>query len=68
MRGFAPLLRGWANFTISCSLGLLTNVGVAAALKRMHFNDLIAAVVGILLGSVWNFALSSKFVWGRYGN
>jgi dolichol-phosphate mannosyltransferase len=68
LRGFTPLLRGWANFTISCSLGLLTNVGVAAALKRMHFNDLIAAVVGILLGSVWNFALSSKFVWGRYGN
>ena len=23
---------------------------------------------GIVIGSVWNFALSSKFVWGRYGN
>ena len=25
-----------------------------------------AVLIGIVLGSVWNFALSSKFVWGRY--
>jgi dolichol-phosphate mannosyltransferase len=66
LRGFAPLLRGWAKFAMTCSLGLLTNIGSAAALKSMGFHDIVAVVVGIVLGSVWNFALSSKFVWGRY--
>ena len=26
-----------------------------------------AAFAGILVGSVWNYALSSRFVWGRFG-
>ncbi|NML92116.1 glycosyltransferase [Novosphingobium olei] len=67
LRGFAPLMRGWAKFAMTCSLGLLTNVGSAAALKAMGFHDFVAVIIGIVLGSVWNFALSSKFVWGKYG-
>jgi dolichol-phosphate mannosyltransferase len=66
LRGFVPVLRGWAKFAMTCSLGLLTNIGSAAALKSMGFHDVVAVIVGIVLGSVWNFALSSKFVWGRY--
>jgi dolichol-phosphate mannosyltransferase len=68
LRGFWPILRGWFQFALTCSLGILTNAGAAAALKRMHINDVIAVLVGIVLASVWNFALSSKFVWGKYGN
>ena len=66
LRGFAPLLRGWARFALTCSIGLLANVGSAAALKSMGFHGAVAAIAGIVVGSVWNFALSSKFVWGRY--
>ncbi len=66
LRGFLPLLRGWMKFAMTCSLGLLTNVGSAAALKSMGFHDFVAVIIGIVLGSVWNFALSSKFVWGKY--
>lgn len=66
LRGFGPLLRGWAQFALTCSLGLLTNVGSAAVLKTIGFHDVIAVIVGIVLGSVWNFALSSRFVWGKY--
>jgi dolichol-phosphate mannosyltransferase len=66
LRGFGQLLKGWAQFALTCSLGLLTNVGSAAALQRMGFHEFVAAIVGIVLGSVWNFALSSRFVWGRY--
>jgi len=66
LRGFVPLMRGWAKFALTCSLGLLTNIGSAAALKSMGFHDVVAVVIGIVLGSVWNFALSSKFVWGKY--
>ena len=66
LRGVGPLLRGWAQFALTCSLGLLTNVGVTAALKSMHFHDVAAVLIGIVVASVWNFALSSKFVWGKY--
>ncbi len=66
LRGFGPLLRGWAQFALTCSLGLLTNVGSAAVLKTIGFPAVIAVIVGIVLGSVWNFALSSRFVWGKY--
>jgi dolichol-phosphate mannosyltransferase len=68
LRGVWLILRGWFQFALACSLGMLTNVGVAAALKRMDINDIIAALVGVVLASVWNFALSNKFVWGKYGN
>ena len=66
LRGFVPLVRGWAKFALTCSVGLLANVGAAAALMRMGFHAYPAAIVGIVVGSVWNFALSSKFVWGKY--
>ncbi|MBB4612950.1 glycosyltransferase [Novosphingobium taihuense] len=66
LRGFGPLMRGWAQFGLTCSLGLLTNIGSAAVLKTIGFHAVIAVIVGIVLGSVWNFALSSRFVWGKY--
>jgi dolichol-phosphate mannosyltransferase len=66
LRGFVPLLRGWAKFGLTCSVGLLANVGVAAVLVRFGFHEYPAAITGIVIGSVWNFALSSRFVWGRY--
>ncbi|MEJ2409575.1 MAG: glycosyltransferase family 2 protein [Novosphingobium sp.] len=66
LRGFGPLMRGWAQFGVTCSLGLLTNVGAAAVLKSMGIHDVLAVITGIVLGAVWNFALSSKFVWGKY--
>ncbi len=66
LRGLLPLLRGWAKFALTCSVGLLANVGVGAVLLRMGFHAYPAAIIGIVVGSVWNFALSSKFVWGKY--
>ncbi|HVR91298.1 MAG TPA: glycosyltransferase family 2 protein [Novosphingobium sp.] len=66
LKGFLPLLRGWAKFALTCSVGLLTNVGVAAILVRMGFHEYPAALAGIVVGSVWNYALSSRFVWGKY--
>ncbi|WP_159981670.1 MULTISPECIES: glycosyltransferase family 2 protein [unclassified Novosphingobium] len=66
LRGFGPVMRGWAQFAVTCSLGLLTNIGSAAVLKTIGVHDVLAVITGIVLGSVWNFALSSKFVWGKY--
>ena len=66
LTGFASLMRGWAKFGLTCSVGLLANVGVAAVLVRFGFHEYPAAITGIIIGSVWNFALSSRFVWGKY--
>lgn len=66
LRGAWPLLRGWAKFALTCSVGLLANVGVAAVLVREGLHPYPAALAGIAIGSVWNYALSSRFVWGRF--
>jgi dolichol-phosphate mannosyltransferase len=66
LRGAWPLLRGWAGFALTCSVGLLANVGVAAILVREGLHPYAAALAGIVIGSVWNYALSSRFVWGRF--
>lgn len=68
LNGPGALAKGWAKFGLTCSVGLLANVGVAAVLVRFGIHPYGAAITGIVIGSVWNFALSSKFVWGRYGN
>jgi dolichol-phosphate mannosyltransferase len=67
LTGFAPLMRGWAKFAMTCSVGLTANVGVAAVLVHYGIHEYPAALTGIIIASVWNFALSSKFVWGKYG-
>ena len=66
LSGFGELVAGWIKFALTCSIGLLANIGVAAVLGRYDFNEYVAALAGIVIGSVWNFALSSRFVWGKY--
>ncbi len=63
----AALVGGWLRFALTCSVGLLANVGVAAVLVRFGMHAYPAALCGIVVGSVWNYALSSRFVWGRFG-
>lgn len=60
------LLRGWASFVLACSIGAFANVAVATMLHDYGVHTLPAALVGIAIGSVWNYALSSRFVWGRF--
>lgn len=64
--GAGPLLRGWAGFVATCAVGAFANVAVATLLEGRGLFWALAALAGILVGSVWNYALSSRFVWGRY--
>ena len=66
LKSAGQLLRGWASFVAACSVGALANVAVATTLYERGAHSLLAALVGIAIGSVWNYALSSRFVWGRY--
>jgi dolichol-phosphate mannosyltransferase len=67
LRGWRQLVDGWVSFCVVCSVGLVANVGVAAFLHEARSGTwAISALVGVLLGAVWNYALSSRFTWGRY--
>lgn len=66
LSGAGAVFAGWLKFGLTCSVGLLANIGVASVLVRYDLNAYLAALAGIVIGSVWNFALSSRFVWGRY--
>jgi dolichol-phosphate mannosyltransferase len=67
LRGTGPLLRGWISFCLVCGIGAVANIGVATFLfEAQHALWTVSALAGILAGAVWNFALSSRFTWGRY--
>jgi len=66
LEGARELLRGWLGFCAACAIGALANVAVASLLEIRGVHWAPAALTGILIGSVWNYALSSRFVWGRY--
>lgn len=57
------LLRGLVIFYLVCSVGLLANVGVAFSLYGQHAVWWLAGAAGALMGVVWNYAVSSLFVW-----
>jgi dolichol-phosphate mannosyltransferase len=67
LRGWRQLLDGWVSFCVVCSVGLVANVGVAGFLHEAREGTwATAALLGVLVGAVWNYALSSRFTWGRY--
>jgi len=63
LRGWR-LLRGWITFNLACSIGAIANVGVASYLfgARADF-WIVSAVAGILVGAVWNYALTQLYTW-----
>lgn len=66
LAGWGAFLRGWIGFVATCAVGGFANVAVASLLVGEGIHWAPAALAGILIGSVWNYALSSRFVWGRY--
>lgn len=66
LKGAGALLKGWIGFCLTCAVGGFANVAVATLLEMQGLFWAFAALAGILVGSVWNYALSSRFVWGRY--
>jgi len=66
LKGAGALLRGWLGFCATCAVGAFANVGIASFLADKGVFWALAALAGIVVGSVWNYALSSRFVWGRF--
>jgi dolichol-phosphate mannosyltransferase len=56
---------GLLSFYAVCSFGAAANVGVASAAFAHHYTWWLSALAGIIVGVVWNYAVSSFFTWGR---
>jgi dolichol-phosphate mannosyltransferase len=65
LRGAEATLRGLFLFYGVCAFGAIANVGVGTwTFDRTHVWWL-AGLLGLVIGAVWNYTLSSLFVWPR---
>jgi dolichol-phosphate mannosyltransferase len=64
LRGWG-MLRGWASFVAACSIGALANIGIAAYLFEANTYWVASAVAGVLVGAVWNYAVTAVYTWKR---
>ena len=59
-------LRWWgglASFMAACGVGALANVGIASYLFERRTQWALAALAGIAVGAVWNYAVTSRYTW-----
>jgi dolichol-phosphate mannosyltransferase len=64
LRGW-DMLRGWLSFVAACSVGALANVGIATWIFETHSLWVLSALAGILVGAVWNYAVTAVYTWKR---
>jgi dolichol-phosphate mannosyltransferase len=64
LRGWA-WLKGLSSFMLACSIGALANVGIATYLFENRTQWMLAALAGVLVGAVWNYAVSQIYTWGK---
>jgi len=62
LRG-SGFLTGLAIYAAICSIGFVANIGVAGWLYSERPVWWMAGAAGALIGSVWNYAMSSRLVW-----
>jgi dolichol-phosphate mannosyltransferase len=58
-------LTGWVSFALACSVGAVANVGIAAYLFQRQTFWVVSALAGILVGAVWNYAVTSVYTWRK---
>ena len=63
LRGFGGIALGLLSFYAVGMVGAVANVGIANVLFMRHYSWFVAAIAGILVGAVWNYAVSSIFTW-----
>jgi dolichol-phosphate mannosyltransferase len=59
-------IRGWFSFALASSIGAIANVGIATYLFSTHRAIwFVSAIAGVVVGVVWNYAVTSYFTWRR---
>jgi dolichol-phosphate mannosyltransferase len=62
LRGWR-LVRGLFSFYGICAVGAVANIGIASYLFSADQKWWLAGIVGVVVGAVWNYAVSSVFTW-----
>lgn len=62
LRG-AAWLRGLLTFYVICGIGAFANVGISSWLFGNDTSWPLAALAGIAMSSVWNYAVSARYTW-----
>jgi dolichol-phosphate mannosyltransferase len=62
LRGLA-MIRGFIGFCAIGAVGALTNVGLASWLYSEREVWWVAGAAGAIMGALWNYAMSTLFVW-----
>lgn len=65
LKGFREIVWGLLSFYAVCSVGAVSNVGIAAFLFSQHYSWWLSGIAGILVGAVWNYAASAIFTWRK---
>ena len=58
-----PWSAAWPLFYVICTIGAISNIGVANWLYVNKPVWWLAGLAGSVVGAVWNFALSNTYVW-----
>ncbi len=59
------LVTGFLTFIVACAAGVVANVRVAEFLREQHFQWYVAGFAGLVVGSVWNYGVTSITTWRR---
>ncbi|HUA60603.1 MAG TPA: glycosyltransferase [Verrucomicrobiae bacterium] len=55
--------RGLATFYLACSIGAVINVQIAELARSVGVPWLIAGAIGLAIGAVWNYGMTSFLTW-----
>lgn len=64
LKGWA-LLGGLASFYAISALGAVANIGIGTWVAAQNERWWVAGVAGVLVGAVWNFAMSATLTWRK---
>ena len=64
LSGWASV-KGWFSFVLACSVGAAANVGVATWIFERDSAWYLAGFAGILVGAVWNYAVTMVYTWNK---
>lgn len=59
------IAKGLLAFYLVCSVGAVSNVGIANFMFGHQYSWWLSGIAGIIVGAVWNYAASSVFTWGK---
>ncbi len=57
--------RGLASFVLACGIGAVANIGISTYLFEHQTRWMLAALAGIVVGAVWNYAVTQMYTWGK---